>query len=209
MGGNSVKLVYLISKLIKKLHVPAVKNSTIDKTGKVCSGSHVVQSKLGKYSYVGNFCTIINTKVGNFCSIADNCIIGGANHPINWVSTSPVFHEGKNIMRKNFSNHEFETSALTTIGNDVWIGNNCLIKSGINISDGAVIGMGSVVTKDVGLYEIWAGNPARLIRKRFCTEICFKLSKTKWWEYDDEHFDEISMYFNNIDNFLEIQMRGE
>ncbi len=124
-----------------------------------------------KYSYIGNYCTVINSEIGKFCSIADNCIIGGANHPIGWVSTSPVFHQGKNVLRKNFSALEFVTTTRTFIGNDVWIGSNCLIKSGIKISDGAVIGMGSVVTKNVGPYEIWAGNPAKMIKGRFADSI--------------------------------------
>ena len=81
---------YLLSKFIKKLHIPSIKNSNIDNTARVCSASHLVNVKIGKYSYVGNFCTVINAQIGNFCSIADNCIIGGASHPISWVSTSPV-----------------------------------------------------------------------------------------------------------------------
>jgi acetyltransferase-like isoleucine patch superfamily enzyme len=115
---------YYISKLIKKLHIPALKNSHIDKRSKVCSGSHLVNVKMGKYSYVGNFCTIINTQIGSFCSIASNCIIGGSSHPLDWVSTSPVFHNGKNIMKKNFSKHKYITTQETIIGNDVWMGNN-------------------------------------------------------------------------------------
>lgn len=161
------KLKYYFSKFIKKLHLPAIKNTVVHKSSNVCDGAHVVNSEIGKYSYIGNYCTIINTDIKAFCSIADNCIIGGAAHLIKWVSTSPAFHDVKNCMSKNFSNHAFETSQKTNIGNDVWIGNNSLIKSGIKIGDGAVIGMSSVVTKDVPSYEIWAGNPSKLIRKRF------------------------------------------
>lgn len=202
-----MSLCYLISKLVKKLHIPAIKNSNIDRRAKVCSGSHLVYTSLGKYSYVGNFCTIINTQIGGFCSIADNCIIGGANHPIEWVSTSPVFHEGKNIMKKNFSTHEYTSGKETIIGNDVWIGNNCLIKGGVKIGNGAVIGMGAVLTKDVGDYEIWAGNPAHLIRKRFSDEIINQLLESCWWGWDDEALYQAAPYFNNVAGFLEYQMR--
>ncbi|HOA19592.1 MAG TPA: CatB-related O-acetyltransferase [Sedimentibacter sp.] len=196
-----MNLSFLISKLIKKLHIPAIKNSTIDKTAKVCSGSHIVNSTLGRYTYITNFCSVFNCDIGNFCSIADNCIIGGHRHPIDWVSTSPVFHEGKNIMRKNFSEHEFETGQKTIIGNDVWIGNNCLIKGGIKIGNGAIIGMGSVVTKDVGDYEIWAGNPAKLIRKRFDDETIDILIKSNWWNMDDAALQAAALNFNNIEKF--------
>ena len=199
-----MNLLYLISKVFKKMHIPAIRESKIHSTARICSRSHTVHTSLGKYSYIGNFCTVINTSIGSFCSIADNCIIGGANHPIYWVSTSPVFHTGKNVMRKNFSSHEFKTTEKTNIGNDVWIGNNCLIKSGINISDGAVIGMGSVVTKDVGAYEIWAGNPAKLIRKRFSDDKKSILLNSKWWNYDDETLKRKALYFSDVESFISI-----
>jgi len=93
---------YYLSKLIKKLHIPAIKESRIDRTSKVCSGSHLVNVSMSKYSYIGNFCTVLNANIGSFCSIADNVIIGGASHPLEWVSTSPVFHSGKNVMKKIF-----------------------------------------------------------------------------------------------------------
>lgn len=57
-------------------------------------------------------------------------------------------------MNRNFSVHEYKAVKRTIMGNDVWIGNNCLIKSGVKIGDGAVIGMGSLLTKIVGPYEI-------------------------------------------------------
>lgn len=198
-----MKVRFLISKLIKKIHLPAIKNSSIHGKSKICSGSHVVNSETGKYTYIGDFCTILNTSIGSFTSIASNCIIGGSSHPIKWVSTSPVFHDGKNILNRNFSNHNFKTSARTKVGNDVWIGNNCLIKAGVTIGNGAVVGMGSVVTKNVPDYEIWAGNPAKFIRKRFSDNQVEVLLDTKWWDKPD---DEISKFANNmvsIDNFLE------
>ncbi|MHB1484066.1 MAG: CatB-related O-acetyltransferase [Saccharofermentanales bacterium] len=198
---------YFLSKFIKRLHLPAIKNSRIDNTSKVCSGSHLVNIQIEKYSYIGNFCTIINTEMGKFCSIADNCIIGGESHPLDWVSTSPVFYAGKNIMKKNFSKHEFSSKKKTKIGNDVWIGNNCLIKSGLEIGDGAIIGMGSVLTKDVGAYEIWAGNPAKFIRKRFNEKIIISLLNNKWWEWNEDKILSSSKNFNNINEFIEVNLK--
>lgn len=197
-----MSVLYYLSKVIKKIQLPSIKNSKIDKFARILSGSNCVELSLGKYSYIGNYCTIVNTNIGKFCSIADNCIIGGSNHPINWVSTSPIFHNGKNIFKKNFSNHSFEKTKKTFIGNDVWIGSNCLIKSGIKIGSGAIIGMGSVVTKDVGDYEIWAGNPAKIIRKRFDTEKINLLLKIKWWDYQHDLLIELAKNINDIDTFL-------
>lgn len=199
----NLKLNYLFSKLIKKIQVPAVYQSNLNKRSKIASGSQIVNTTIGKYSYIGNSCTIIYTEIGNFCSIADNCIIGGAQHPVKWVSTSPVFHDGKNILGKNFSEHKFNPYSVTKIENDVWIGNNCLIKAGVTISNGAVIGMGSVVTKDVGPFEIWAGNPAKLIKYRFENEKIKKLIDIKWWTFDDQRIQSISKYMNESDDFIE------
>jgi acetyltransferase-like isoleucine patch superfamily enzyme len=197
-----VNLMYLISKLIKKIQIPSIKNSKIDKTSKINANTQIVNTTIGRYSYTGYNCMIIETHIGNFCSIANNVVIGGANHPIDWVSTSPVFHQGKNTLNKNFSNHEFNTYKKTIIGNDVWIGNNSLIKSGLIIGHGAIIGMGSVVTKNIGNYEIWAGNPAKLIRKRFSDEYIQKILEIGWWDFEDDKIHEISKEFDQITKFF-------
>ena len=197
------KIIYVVSKLLKKgLNIPAIKNCKIHKSSRVCVGSHIVSSIIGKYSYVGDYSEVVNVSIGCFCSIGGNCVIGGLGHPIDWVSSSPVFHEGKNVMRKNFSNHRFETSKKTTIENDVWIGSNCLIKSGVTIGDGAIIGMGSVVTKDVEPYSIVGGNPAKLIRKRFTNEVIEKLKELKWWNFEEEKIFLLAQTFNDIESFL-------
>lgn len=197
-----MKWSYYFSKLFKKIHLPAIKNSNIHPTSKVLSASHLVDVTLAKYSYIGNNCTVINTDIGSFCSIADNVTIGGSAHPITWVSTSPVFHEGKNIMKKNFANHPFETRKKTIIGHDVWIGNNCLIKSGVTVNTGAIIGMGAIVTKDIGPYEIWAGNPAKMIRKRFDDNAIEGLLDIKWWEWNDDKLESNAQMMNLTSEFI-------
>jgi len=157
---------------------------------------------MGKYSYIGNYCTVINTDIGNYCSVGDSCFIGAEDHPTEWVSSSPVFHGGKNIMRKNFATHSFETGKRTVIENDVWLGTHCMIRNGIKIGTGAIIGMGSVVTKNVGDFEIWAGNPARFIRKRFAEEDISKILEIKWWEWSDTDLIRRANTFNDLQAFL-------
>lgn len=197
-----IKFIYLISKLIKKFHIPSIKDSKIDKTAKICSACNIIKISIDRYSYIGNNCTVVDAEIGKFCSIADNCIIGGAGHPIDWVSTSPVFHEGKNILKKNFSEHEFNITKKTHIGNDVWIGNNVLIKSGLKIGNGSIIGMGSVVTKDIGEYEIWAGNPAKFIRMRFDIETINFLKDFKWWNLSNEQLLTHSEFFCDVKKII-------
>lgn len=91
---------------------------------------------IGRYSYVGSNISIINTDIGAFCSIADDCMIGGGEHPVHFVSTSPVFHSGFNCLKTNFAHNEFEPYHMTEIGNAVWIGTRSLIKGGVKIHDG-------------------------------------------------------------------------
>lgn len=197
-----MSLRYFFSKFMKKIQISAIKNSNLHRTSRVASKSHLVGVFLGKYSYIGNNCTVLNTDIGNYCSVADNTVVGGASHPINWVSSSPVFHEGKNILRKNFSTHRYHTTKKTKIGHDVWIGNNCLIKSGVEIGNGAIIGMGSVLTKNVGPYEIWAGNPAKFVRKRFDNDVIDTLQKSNWWLWSDNEIESYAHSFHKPKEFF-------
>ncbi len=68
------------------------------------------------------------------------------------------------------------------IGNDVWIGCNAVILGGVEVGDGAVVGAGAVVTKDVPAYTIVAGNPAKEIKKRFSKEVIEYVCQLNWWD---------------------------
>lgn len=184
-----------------------LQESVVDKTAAICTGVRFYRGKIGKYSYIGNNSFVSDTDIGSFTSISTDCYIGGTSHPTSWVSTSPVFHKWENIMKKNFARHEFEIFKRTTIGNDVWIGNRVMIKAGVKIADGAVIGMGSIVTKDIGPYEIWAGNPARLIRKRFDDETIDAFEKMKWWEWDDNKIEKYADKFTVPSELIEAWKR--
>lgn len=194
---------YIVAKVLRKvLNPPAVTNSQIDRTARCDIGCSVSNSKMGRYSYIGEYTSLSRVEVGDFTSISGGCTIGGGSHPTQWVSTSPVFTSGKSILGAHFAFHEFTTHQPTFIGNDVWIGSNCVIKSGVHIGDGAVIGMGSVVTHDVGSYEIWVGVPAKMLRKRFPDDVAEQLSRIAWWEWSEERIRESVDSFNSVDDFL-------
>lgn len=120
--------------------------------------------------------------IGSFCSIADNVtILLSGNHRTDWITTYPF-----NVVMPEFNQiagHPLSRGDVV-IGNDVWIGMDSLILSGVTIGDGAVIGARSVVTKDVEPYGVVAGNPARFVRYRFSKEYIDRLQEIKWWEKD-------------------------
>ncbi len=128
--------------------------------------------------------------IGKFCQIAAgvNFVMNGANHQMNTASTYPFYiFEGWDQKAPPLS--ELPLKGDTVIGNDVWIGQNATILPGVHIGDGAIIGMDSVVAKDIAPYSVAAGNPAKEIRKRFDDELIQLMLKLKWW---DMEIDEIN-----------------
>lgn len=197
-----LNLQYYWAKILKKMRGCAIKNSHIPITSKIESGSHIVNSNFDRHSYCGYDCEITNADIGAFCSIANNVIIGGAMHQMEWVSMSPVFREGKDSVKTKFAEHKSPGIKRTTIGHDVWIGQRSLLKQGINIGNGAVIGMGSVVTKDVEPYSIVVGCPAKMIRKRFDDKIVKELLASEWWNLNDSELHKYAKFFNDPDLFI-------
>jgi acetyltransferase-like isoleucine patch superfamily enzyme len=190
------------AKFLKKIRGAAVVNSQIHKTSKVESGSSIVNVIMGKYSFCGYNCDIFNCQIGSFCSIANGVTIGGAFHPMDWVSTSPVFYKGRDSVKQKFAEHVRSVDKNVIIEHDVWIGGGVFIKQGVQIGIGAVVGMGSVVVKDVMPYSIVAGNPAKEIRKRFDSKIIECLLDSRWWEFDDEQLRYYAQYFTDPVKFL-------
>lgn len=179
------KMIYLWNKVLKKMRGAAIVNSRIHSASKIESGSLIVNLKLDKHSFCGYDCEIINCEIGKYCSIASHVFIGGAEHPISWVGTSPVFYKGKDSIRLKLSEYERPENKITYVGHDVWIGYRACIKAGVRIGNGAVIGMGAVVTKDVPDYAIVVGNPARIVKYRFDENTIQLLNESKWWEKEE------------------------
>jgi chloramphenicol O-acetyltransferase type B len=190
-------MFYFLNKFLKKIQGAAIKNSVISKTSKIEAGSLVVNTVFDGHSFCGYDCTILNVNIKSFCSIANRVTIGGAAHPMEFVSTSPAFLSHKDSIKTKFSYHQYLPVMRTTVGNDVWIGEGVFVKAGVSIGDGAVIGMGSVVTKDVPPYAVFAGNPAKLIRMRFDDDIVNALLEMQWWNLPDMKLKEVANYFND------------
>lgn len=143
--------------------------------------------------------------IGNFCSIASDIkIFLGGNHRHDWVTTYPFGHIHPDIFNNFNGEGHPTTKGDIIIGNDVWIGQNTTIMSGVKIGDGAVIANNSHIVKDVEPYSIVGGNPAKLIKYRFTLEQIDKLLGIKWWDWEDEKINKFTPLLcnNNIDDFI-------
>jgi acetyltransferase-like isoleucine patch superfamily enzyme len=187
----------LFARLFKKARLHSVQDCCIHSTSRIQSGSNLCNVVMNKHSYCGYDCEISNCDIGAFVSIANFVSIGGGEHPVDWVSTSPAFYEGQRSIPAQFANHKRSSPKKTIIGSDVWIGYGAHIRQGVRIGNGAVVGMGSVVTKDVECYEIVAGVPARHVRFRFAEEVREQLNMTRWWDYPDETIAELGGLFDD------------
>ena len=130
--------------------------------------------------------------IGKFCQIASGVefVMNDANHQMNAVSTFPFYTlEGWNMDPPAASDMPFKGD--TVIGNDVWIGQNAVILPGVHIGDGAIIGAFSIVGSDVEPYTIMAGNPAKVLRKRFDDELISLLLQFRWWDKSIEEINSL------------------
>jgi acetyltransferase-like isoleucine patch superfamily enzyme len=158
-----------------------VQDSLIGPGCAICPNARLVRSSLGRYSYVQHGSIVSNAIIGKYCSIAPHVAIGPGEHPVDCISTHPVIWsmaEGKEVTE--------DWSRGTVIGNDVWIEQNAIVRSGVKIGDGAVVAAGAVVVKDVGPYEVVGGVPARQIRMRFSDDIVQRFIEMRWWDYSHE-----------------------
>ena len=130
--------------------------------------------------------------IGRFCSVACGAkfLFTRGNHAMRSLSTYsfPIFFDEWNLVSKQIT-EAWDNKGDIIIGNDVWIGYEALIMSGVTIGDGAIIGARAVVTKDVPPYTIVAGVPAKPIRRRFSDEVIEKLQSVQWWNWEKERIE--------------------
>ena len=174
---------YVSIKATLEDHVVVAEGSVIEPT-----------VSIGRYTYMQAGCNINNCNMGRYCSLGNNVLIGPWQHPLNRLSTNPKIY--RNILIWGGVGFD-DLPPKTVIGNDVWIGSNAIVLGGVKIGNGAVIGAGSLVTKDVPDFAIVVGNPARMIRYRFSELNRKKISKLSWWEWTEAEMR------NNLEEFKE------
>ena len=163
---------------------------------------------VGKYFGMNESCFVARATVGAYCAFGARTSINPFNHPIDWLSINEFqYHPSSFDWVEEYN--DFKRLERTpdmfkhvVIGNDVWSGHNVNIMPGVNVGDGAVIGAGSVVTKDVPPYAVVAGTPATVKRYRFPEKTIERLMAVTWW--DLELSDLSGLPFREIDRCLDL-----
>lgn len=145
------------SKISRKLRARAVKlivlkcGKNVNVSKSATFGSHI---QIGDNSGIGKNAAI-NGKViiGKNVMMGPDVMMYTRNHSFDRLDI-PMCEQGVSQEKP------------IIIGDDIWIGARCIILGGVTVGNGAVIGAGSVVTKDVQPYAVVAGNPAKMIRDR-------------------------------------------
>lgn len=135
---------------------------------------------IGSYNYFAPYTLACNATIGNYCSIGPGCKIGLANHDIHAISTKADINNGSEKMQL------FDYDKPTVIESDVWLGANVVVKQGVHIYEGAVIGANAVVTRDIPAYAIAMGIPAKVKAFRFMENDQRRISDSKWYLYEPE-----------------------
>ena len=211
------KIKWIFAKIFfgKKHHISKVlENQIIDEklfrkksirgnNTKLYPPFRISNSEIGDYTYISENAILNNTKIGKFCSIGPNLISGWGSHPINGISTHPMFYSPKKQNGMTLCDSDkFEENKPIEIGNDVFIGMNVTILDGIKIGHGAVIGAGAVVSKDIPPYAIAVGCPIQIKGYRFDEETVRRLLEIKWWDFDEKQLQEVERNIFNIDQWL-------
>jgi acetyltransferase-like isoleucine patch superfamily enzyme len=197
------------------------KAAKVDETAVLCPPVRVYgktniqpHCRVGKYTYLADGCYLTaGAEVGNYCAISRNVDIGGVAHPTAFLSCHPFQYNSKHFdFVEGYSTHRrvrHSGGGEARIGHDVWIGTKAVIKAGIEIGTGAVIGAASVVTKSVPPYAVVVGAPAKVLRYRFEPPLIERLLASQWWELepvdlDGLPFDDVPMALDQISRLRQV-----
>lgn len=163
----------LILLLLNILHQPfwLLRHNRVSLLSRVESGTFMRGCKVGPYVYIGRNCVLNNVDIASYCSIASDVHIGGMEHAYWDLSTS------------TWLSKEFIEGRRTIIEVDVWIASQSIVKQGVTLHMGGVVGANSFVTHDVPAYAIVVGTPAKIMKYRFEEYGRKKLVESDYWQY--------------------------
>jgi acetyltransferase-like isoleucine patch superfamily enzyme len=152
--------------------------------------------EIGRYTSINSgsriFANVGKIIIGSFCSIGPNVILQEYNHNYNRPTSYGI--NGHIIKDKRYT-HETISKGDIIIEDDCWLGANVVVLSGVRIGRGAIIGAGSVVTRDIAPYTIVGGNPAKKIKDRFSSEQIEHLEKSQWWTWSIDKIQKQKVFF--------------
>ncbi|HEV2559222.1 MAG TPA: chloramphenicol acetyltransferase [Microvirga sp.] len=185
-----------------------VRDCTLGRYTEVGARTILLETVLGDYSYIVHDGEVAYTSVGKFCSIASHVRINPGNHPMQRASQAHFSYRASRYWEGEEDEEAFfdwRRQARVAIGHDVWIGHGVVVLPGRSIGTGAVVGAGAIVTRDVEPYTIVAGNPARVIRRRFSQEVASRLVALAWWDWDHERLRRALADFRSlpVEDFLD------
>lgn len=156
---------------------------------------------IGRYSYINKNSSVECCNIGSFCSISSNVYISPIEHDYSCVTTHPFpFNPFYGVV--DCVSYPSNCEARTEIGNDVWIGLNVIVRKGVKIGNGSIIGAGAVVICDVPNYEIWGGVPAKKLKDRFSKDKADMLNKSEWWNWNIQKIKKHLHLFTDSDAFV-------
>lgn len=178
-----------------------IRDCRLGRYTEVGARTSLTETVLDDYSYIVHDGEVMDTTIGKFCSIASHVRINPGNHPMHRASQAHFTYRARQYWPEEEDDEAFfawRRSHPVVIGHDVWIGHGVVILPGRTIGTGAVIGAGSIVTRDVEPYTIVAGNPARVIRRRFDEKTAERLQVLAWWDWDHERLRRALPDFRNL-----------
>ncbi|MEG9327957.1 CatB-related O-acetyltransferase [Salinimicrobium catena] len=183
-----------------------ITNCTFGDKVMISRNAELSNTTINYLSSIGRYSKVVHSDIGKFCAISWDVTINATSHPIKNLSVNafPYVPYVGNFVPSRIQNYQ-----KVVIKNDVWIGANSVIMPGITIGNGAVIGAGAVVTKDVPDYAIVVGVPAKIIKYRFDQSTINRLLKLKWWDLDPKAIKKnISLWQNELDNGVIMELEN-
>lgn len=165
----------------------AIEASILGRYTEIGSQCSLINTVMGDYSYCSRLCDFANARIGKFVNIAAMVRIGATDHPMDRASQHHMLYRSAMYWDDAEDHAEFfehRAARLAHVGHDAWLGHAAMVMPEVSIGHGAVIAANAVVTKDVGPYEIWAGVPAKLVKRRHTPQTAERLMALAWWDWD-------------------------